>query len=413
MLSYITCKQINTVKLKGKNNFMSFLSTIFMGKRKSKYTLLIYMVGSDLESEYQEASMNIKDLMKIGSSRHVNVILETGGAKKWELDLISSERNQRWIVQKNNLKLIQDDEKRNMDTNEALSDFLIWGINQYPAEQYILILWGHGLGSVDGYGGDELYGNKAITLFTLQAALKEAFDETKQKFNIISFDACSMAGIETAYSIRHYADYLVASVDYTNRNGLDYKTIIESLQQVPTLSAKELGEVMVNSYRMYSKENGEKEDLQKGVIDLSKIDYIVEIVDSLGEKLLEDIEEHSKFNVIIEARNYSEEYGEEADMVDLADLVSHLDNRLNYKKEANAICKAIEEAVIYNMKTPEHPKGKGISIYFPKHDENRFKEKSLIYQQNEFSLHYREFIKLYSEKLIKGENRNENMYQGT
>ena len=119
---------------------------------------------------------------------------------------------------------------------------------------------------------------------------------------------------------------------------------------------------MVNSDRMYSKENGEKEDLQKGVIDLSKIDYIVEVVDSLGEKLLEDIEEHSKFNVIIEARNYSEEYGEEADMVDLADLVSHLDNRLNYKKEANAICKAIEEAVIYNMKTPEHPKGKGIKI---------------------------------------------------
>lgn len=51
-------------------------------------------------------------------------------------------------------------------------------------------------------------------------------------------------------------------------------------------------------------------------------------------------------------------------MVDLADLVSHLDNRLNYKKEANAICKAIEEAVIYNMKTPEHPKGKGFLSIF-------------------------------------------------
>ncbi len=81
----------------------------------------------------------------------------------------------------------------------------------------------------------------------MQAALKEAFHETKQKLNIICFDACSMAGVETAYSIRKDADYLVAFVDYANRNGLAYKTIFESLQQVPILSAKELGEVVVNS----------------------------------------------------------------------------------------------------------------------------------------------------------------------
>ena len=52
-------------------------------QNKGKYTVLIYMCGSDLESQNYLATANIQELVSSNISDELNVVIETGGAKKW------------------------------------------------------------------------------------------------------------------------------------------------------------------------------------------------------------------------------------------------------------------------------------------------------------------------------------------
>lgn len=399
MRNYTTCKHPN-IKKRGKTSnpsaMLSALHTTLFPKLRARYTVLIYMVGSDLETDYQMASGDIKEMMEIGSSWGIHIVLETGGAKKWGLEFIPSDRKCRWLVQRGRLQLLQETGNENMDTAETLGNFITWGIQRYPAENYVLILWGHGLGPIDGFGGDEHHGNHKMKLVTLQNALQRAHQVTNTTFRIIGFDACNMAGLEIVYALRHYAEYLVASVDYTNHNGWDYKTIIESLRHTTSLTAPELGEIIVNSYRLHSREHGEMQDLQQSVIRLDKVERIVHALEAWSQVLLDRVASDQSFDLMTEDRLHCEDYAEETDMVDLADLSCRLGRSFGCVQEAGNIQKAIEDAVIYQMKTPEHPKAKGISIYFPKLDKERFIEKSMIYQHHDFPVAYKKLIDLYS-----------------
>lgn len=53
-------------------------------KEKDDYTILVYMIGSDMESDFHMASDDIQEMMDAGSSLNVNVVLQTGGAKMGE-----------------------------------------------------------------------------------------------------------------------------------------------------------------------------------------------------------------------------------------------------------------------------------------------------------------------------------------
>ena len=66
-------------------------------ENKGKYTVLIYMCGSDLESQNYFATANIQELVSSNISDELNVVIETGGAKKWASDYgISSTKNSRY-----------------------------------------------------------------------------------------------------------------------------------------------------------------------------------------------------------------------------------------------------------------------------------------------------------------------------
>lgn len=368
---------------------------------KAAYTILIYMPGSDLESDFHLASDDLKEMMQVGSSSDVRIVLETGGARKWWLDTIAADRNQRWLVQKNRLELIQDVGRRNMDNKDTLQDFIQWGVEAFPAKNYVLVFWGHGLGAVDGYGGDEAYGNKKMKLPVIQSALHDAYQKTGVKFDLIGFDACKMAGLEIAYALRQYGEYMVAAVDYTNKNGWDYETVFQTLHQRPDISPVDLANAIAVSYHNHSLENEEEEDLQQSVIRLSKVEEVVKEVDLFSKQLVELLPQPETFSKLADARNRAENYADEADMVDLADFTAYMGQAIGNEEGAKKIARAVEQAVVSNIKTPEHPIGKGISIYFPAEDKTRFQEKADIYQQIDFSANYKQLITLYTRELIQ------------
>lgn len=55
-------------------------SPIKLKVSKAKYTVFVYIIGSDLERKYQYATFNINQMKKVGSTENINIILQTGGA---------------------------------------------------------------------------------------------------------------------------------------------------------------------------------------------------------------------------------------------------------------------------------------------------------------------------------------------
>ena len=45
-------------------------------------TVLVYMVGSDLESKGGAATADINEMLKVGSTENLNIVITTGGAEK-------------------------------------------------------------------------------------------------------------------------------------------------------------------------------------------------------------------------------------------------------------------------------------------------------------------------------------------
>ena len=52
---------------------------------------MVYMCGSDLESELGSATKDLEEMLAADLSEQVNVIIETGGTRQWKNDVISTE----------------------------------------------------------------------------------------------------------------------------------------------------------------------------------------------------------------------------------------------------------------------------------------------------------------------------------
>ena len=209
-------------------------------------TVMIYINGSDLESEYGEASTDISEMLSSGIGKNVNVVIQTMGTKKWAKEHgISSKTAQTWIIKNKKLKKVRDNLGQ-LDCTKAgtLSDFISYSKKKYPAERYIFIFWDHGGGPVYGFGYDEWQSEGASLTI---AEMAKAFEKNKDiHFDIIGMDCCIMASMETCYALAPYCKYTLLSEDFESGLGWSYKSWMKKLEKNPGISTPLLGKCIVD-----------------------------------------------------------------------------------------------------------------------------------------------------------------------
>ncbi|QTL40393.1 GNAT family N-acetyltransferase [Xenorhabdus budapestensis] len=361
-------------------------------------TIFIYITGGDMESDFKIATDDIQEILSAKKPDNLNIIIQTGGALKWHLPQIKNNFIQRWKVVNNKLNLIDQLPDQNMDSSNTLSSFITWGLESFPSNSYYIFFWGHGLGAAGGYGGDENYGNKKMSINDMALAFKNS--SVKQtKFEIIGFDNCKMANIETAYALQPYGNYLVGSVDYTHKNGWNYKDIIESFNLY--FSSEAIAAKILSSYVEQSiTQNDASDDIQGSVINLNQINDLVEFVDRIFYKLSSNMKKQNYISKIERARRATEDYENEANMIDLYDFIKNLKTEFTEtlsNTDLISLENYINKSILLNIKTPEHLKGKGISIYFPLHDICDYPGylNNYLNNNNHFSKNYRDSIYKY------------------
>ncbi|BAS26421.1 clostripain-related cysteine peptidase [Limnochorda pilosa] len=400
------------------------------------WTVMVFMNGSDLESNGMAATADLLEMMRVGSTDRVNVVVETLGTSQWYLDGIDANENQRFVVHRGTgelrrdlrgdretresfadlaegnprgpgLELVADGlGSRALADPETLADFIVWSMEDYPAERYALILWNHGAGSVIGFGADEQHEYASLSIAGIQQALETAHAETGTALEFVGFDACLMATVEVAHALSPFARYMVASQEIEPGNGWDYASSLGALVADPQMTGAEFGRIVADSYARHSRQNddGFADIITLSVIDLARTDRVVEALDAFveaaGAEITADPQSLREFS---QAIRRSESYGngsdESFDMVDLGDLAAEAADA--YGREAEAVRAGLTEAIVYSISGRGKADASGLSVWLPYRDREGVEENLAQYlQATPFTPAYREFVETYARHVF-------------
>lgn len=366
------------------------------------YTYMMYLNGTDLETRYGMATYDLAEMTKVGSNENMNFIVQTGGTAQWNNDHIDAGQCQRWLVKHNDLEKLKDVGNENFGDPATLTDFITWTVENYPADKYVLNFWNHGGGPIYGYAKDELHNGDSLSLAEIKKALKDAYEVTGEKFELIGFDACLMATLETASIVAPYGEYFVASQELEPGTGWDYTPILQAIQQNPAITGDALGKVIADGFAKQTKEYGQDKNITLSVTDLSKVDNIVAALEDLVKEATINIGNMSTFNLISGGAGKAESYGgntSRESYFDLIDLAGFAKNLKGGFSQADKLVNAVNDAVVYKINSPAKAYSNGLAIYLPLKDKDNFARSLAVYDSIDFSPGYENFAKSFSLRL--------------
>lgn len=215
-------------------------------------TLMVYLLGSDLESQGSAGTRNLLEMLAAQGSATTRIVITTGGADKVDpKGLVTSWKTvKRFELADGKLKELADLGARNMNEGRTLQDFVTWAVRAYPAERTMLMMWDHGSG-YGGFGHDENFpdGPRLMSMPVMAAALQGAQAATGVTLDYLGFDACLMATVEVAKILQPCAHYLGASQELEPGSGWDWKAVVETASRQPALSLPEFGQVVATAFR--------------------------------------------------------------------------------------------------------------------------------------------------------------------
>jgi hypothetical protein len=434
-----------------------------MTQTNRRWTWMVYMAGDNgkvfeqlkggkrlMAPMEQQGYQDIQEMEAAGSTDEVAILVQ--------FDTLSDqEHTYRIYIRPNSEeRVIENIPEQNTGDPRSLRDFIVWGIENYPAQHYAVILWNHGT----GWKEDDIYAfarNRSVQLKAsddevrslsrntrlssafflssilevmqledgesraiafddssldfldnakLQQAFREAEAQTGQKVSVIGMDACLMSMVEVAYQLRANANYMVASQEVEPLSGWPYRAILGSLTSNSGMTPQALAKLIVQEYGRYYEEDsrGSLPQITQSATNLTEVEKLAEAVGRLATVLRQLLAEKD-FDVE-KALSYAKRKVvrfKDNDCVDLSDLLKII--RDEYAGDSTQLTGFLDEAI--NLMTLDiEPKlvvanvtsglrlsrVQGLSIYSP------FKGYSKFYDRSDFaSCGWAEFLRVHND----------------
>jgi hypothetical protein len=399
---------------------------------------------------YKFAIQNFTQMIKVGSSPFINIIVQ--------IDSLGEKEITRFYIEKNNASAIYTQADIN-GTPDSLYNFVKWCSKNFPAEHQALVLWNHGSGIKDpSIWGKVLLGhrdqlfvkntatgklelnrklarqkpayipeqekgiafNENFETYLTNQDLKNILDKLSQevlggqKFDLLCMDACHMSMLEVASQIKNSTRIMVGSEEVEPGGGYNYLYLLSPLQD-RTLTPDDFARLIVKSYE---KEYAQGyDDFTQSATDLNYLTRLEENFGKLSATLLTLISSSDGTifsRTLKELRSNAQTTIEfyDQDYIDLGQfyrgLFVKLEN-LRAKKEWPSIKDRVEKTVnsiknlcmegfsiLHNM-VLEHVTGgnlttsSGLSFYFPTKDIHNSYYKTVF----DNITHWSDFLKKY------------------
>ncbi len=357
------------------------LSELVKAKEQKEWTVLYYMDGcNDLEAYTANSFL---DLESVGSDKNVNVVAEMGRISQEELKAINEKMGRPYeptnidgdwsgvrkyyvhrdkpgdvgAVDRIDSPVLEDLGQKDMSSADTLSEFLTWGIKNYPAKHYMVVLMDHGGGWTGAFTNDAAGSSGHIMS---NPKIAEAFAKTQQetgvKPDVVHMAACLMASTESAYELKDATNYLVASEEMGTTLGFKYGPLLDKLEQTLADGKELTGESIAKTIVDYYADKPAA-FATKSAIDMSKIDNVKNALAGFAQKLRKtDTGKEVLAEAIGKAQNFSrkhymEFYSHTRDLASVAEEIikSEKITDKELKESAELMIKAVKDAVIANV----------------------------------------------------------------
>lgn len=329
-----------------------------------------YLCGSDLESNGGFATSDLMEMMEVALPENVRVVIQTGGAKTWQNNVVDADILQRYVYDCEGLTLVDELPPASMGDAATLTDFLRYCKQNYPAEKTAVLFWNHGGGSVSGAAFDERYGYDSLTLDEMHTAFGRVWeaDENNPPLELVGFDTCLMATVDVAGTFAGTAHYLVASEEVEPANGWDYTGWLGALAADPAMDGAALGEVICDAYYAGCQAVGTHSNATLSLTDLTRTGPLLEAYEAFGaEALAAACEDPGFFSRFARIAAQSENYGgntREQGYTNMVDLGHMARQSAGLLQTAGDVLKALEDCVLYRVSGPYRTESTGLSCYY-------------------------------------------------
>ncbi|MEW6128789.1 MAG: clostripain-related cysteine peptidase [Acidobacteriota bacterium] len=222
---------------------------------------------------------------------------------------------------------------------QRIREFFDFAIQGCPAENYLLVLAGHGSGAVGEVLMLDTSPLSFLSLTDVRDILKKISPTIKKingkdKIDILGFDSCAMSALEVGYELKDYIRYLVAAEGLESSLGWPYFRLTATLKEKADFTPEELAHLLVKTHTAFYADfatSGISGDL--AVCDMQNIEGLKKSVANLAKVLLKKMSEEVKSRDTVkrvtqaiitahwEAQSYKfEEY---TDLWDFCDLLEH------------------------------------------------------------------------------------------
>ncbi len=386
------------------------------------WTILLYSDADDQVLE-QDIFTDFNEAERVGSSDKVKIVAQLDRFKGGFSGDGNVTGTLRYLITKDNdlnrigSPVVDDVGEVDMADPRSLVDFVEWGMQNYPADKYALILSDHGMGWPGGWSDptsttrpsrdfplSSAMPHDMLWLQEVEAALATIRANTGlDKFELVGMDACLMSHLEVYTMLADHARYAVASQETEPALGWAYAAFLAPLEQNPSMSGADLGQLIVQTYIDGDQrivDDQARADFTGGgrpgaglfggappaeavarqlsqnvtltAADLSKIPALNQSLNSFLNALQQ---ENPK--AIAKARSYAQNYtsifGSDVppSYIDLGHftlLALQGVNNPALQQFAEPLIGAINDVVVAEKNGPGKPGSTGISIYFPNSD---------------------------------------------
>jgi uncharacterized repeat protein (TIGR02543 family) len=326
---------------------------------KKRWTVLVYMdADNDLLRDMLE---DVCNLGKAGSSSNINQLVQMDRIPGVCTNYGNWYDTKRFFMTRGMTpeptNAIQDLGELDMAAPDTLTDFINWGVENYPADRYILICGNHGY-HWSGMLGDYTPSPHKMAIRDVQAALARA----AAKMTIFGLDMCSQGYVEVAHQFRDAGPQILIGSQYMEHKGWAYDVVFRQLEaQQGRMDNRSLAILLCNSFVDRHPSN------DVATLSAVQLDKVAPLTSSLAA-----------FSDVVRA-----------DAEDKAAI----------RAEAMVVERALHEAVLYCAKTEAvRYLVDGLNIYFPLSDVNRMPDYPAA---NDFAAdgHWAAFVTNYLDHL--------------
>jgi hypothetical protein len=338
-------------------------------KQKKPWTFLVYLNAFNNLDRFGFSDLN--EMEQIGSTEKVNVVVQWASYSQRDVRrlLVQKDADPRTVTS----PVLQNLGKIDMGDYRTLEEFVRWGKETYPAEQYFVAVWNHGSGwhrtrmNGDVVGPRDIswddFSDNSITTEQLGLAMNNIKEILGQKVDIYGSDACLMSMAEVAGEMKNAVNVSVGSQHLEPGDGWPYHFLLKEWNEKEKATERDVAEILVKSYLKFYPDDTE---ITLSAFDLRNYDQLATSMRNL-KNTIQGAPAALRAKLLRAAQASIDFYDSDyRDISDFANEVQKATTEVEFNRTTlNEVKAAVGQFVFANAVSDDQAKAKGVSFWLP------------------------------------------------